>query len=96
MVELFCETGKIGEISNHGIGRVQRVDNEIDYFEDTYCETPVYYRNEEIFDRECKGNQHCLIEFNVFAETDITECYGDLLPELEDKLRGKYALFFEF
>lgn len=49
----------------------QSVNNEIDYFEDTYCETPVYEINENRFEKECKGNQHCLIEFTIFGQLDF-------------------------
>jgi len=35
---MFCETGLIGEIEDHGIALPQDIDNEIDFFVDTYCD----------------------------------------------------------
>ena len=40
-LEMFCETGVIGEVAKHGIAMVERYDKEISYFEDTYCSVDI-------------------------------------------------------
>ena len=51
---MFCETGVIGTVSKHGIALVEEVDdNEISYFEDTYCEVPMLPDNFDKIKRKC-------------------------------------------
>lgn len=42
---MFCQTGLIGRISNHGIAKKIQTSEEIEYFEDTYCEMNVELPN---------------------------------------------------
>ena len=60
---MFCETGTIGEILNHGIALPQEIDNEIDYFKDTYCKIGELDTNKDLYLNECLGNQLCEIKF---------------------------------
>ena len=37
-VELFCETGTIGRVSELGVAKIDANNENQDYFEDTFCE----------------------------------------------------------
>lgn len=52
-IEMYCETGNIGEIVDYGIALPQVIDNEIDYYPDTYCELEIPERNEDVHLNEC-------------------------------------------
>lgn len=45
---MYCETGNIGEIVDYGIALPQVIDNEIDYYPDTYCELEIPHKNEDL------------------------------------------------
>ena len=51
--KMFCLTGKIGRIQDHGIAMKLRTSEEIDYFDDTYCELDVSFDNQERFTANC-------------------------------------------
>ncbi len=40
-VKMFCETGVIGRLKDQGIARKKQTSDEIDYFDDSYCEIEV-------------------------------------------------------
>ena len=68
----------------------------MDYFEDTYCETPVYYQNENAFQSECKGEIHCAIDFYIFGDSDFAACEDQYSGSRDVLDINDFALFFEF
>lgn len=64
-VEMFCETGVIGEISKHGIAMVERFDAETSYYEDTFCEVELSSANKQAIEQNCYGNQFCEFSFLI-------------------------------
>lgn len=65
-VEIFCETGVIGQINKHGIAKIERSsDTDISYLEDTFCSVPISAQNEEVLKAECLQNQFCSVNFPI-------------------------------
>ena len=52
---MFCTTGVIGKITDHGIALPLKESEEAEYFGDTYCEVEVENWNAFRFKRDCKG-----------------------------------------
>ena len=75
-IEMFCDTGVIGEITKHGIAMVERYDNEMDYFEDTFCGTEISEENRQVIEDECYNQQFCHIKFKIDSKPLIEKCRG--------------------
>ena len=73
-MEMFCETGVIGEITKHGIAMVERYDNQMSYFEDTYCNTELSKTNQDNIQQNCFDKQFCSIQFEIDNAPLIKKC----------------------
>ena len=62
---MYCETGNIGEIVDYGIALPQVIDNEIDYYPDTYCELSIPERNENLHLDNCIEQLYCEIAITL-------------------------------
>lgn len=52
-VELFCETGTIGRVSELGVAKIDANNENQDYFEDTFCEIEQLNSNQLNFEDLC-------------------------------------------
>ena len=95
-LEMFCETGVIGEITKHGIALVERFDNEMSYFEDTYCGTEISQSNKDNIKQNCFNNQFCTIRFEIDSEPLKTKCKNDYRGSRKTLDFDQYAFFLEF
>ena len=74
-VEMFCETGKIGQISNFGVGQKNEIDDEIDYVTGSFCPMTLDPVNQQVYEATCVTNQYCMIEkFIVNGKAAIEDC----------------------
>ena len=67
-VEMYCETGAIGAVTEHGVALPFENSEEAEYFGDTYCDIAVENRNALAFQRECAGKGHCEMDWQLPAQ----------------------------
>lgn len=96
VVEMFCETGVIGGINKHGIALVERFDNEVAYFEDTYCGTDLSAYNKQQIEDECFDKQFCSIKFKIDRAPLIQKCREEYKGTRKTLDFNEYAFFLEF
>ena len=77
IIEMYCETGNIGEIVDYGIALPQVIDNEIDYYPDTYCELTIPDRNLNLHLDNCIEETYCEITIALPSTLDLYNCIQD-------------------
>ena len=71
---MYCETGNIGEIVDYGIALPQVIDNEIDYYPDTYCELEIPLKNEDLHIDWCLEKTYCEVPLALPTIEDLDKC----------------------
>ena len=75
---------------------VERFDNEIAYFEDTYCDTEISEWNQSLIENECFNKKFCKIKFEIDSDPPFEKCKGEYKGSRKELDFDKYALFLEF
>ena len=99
-VQLLCETGSIGKVTNYGVAmkdtsKATEKSKEVTFIKETFCPLSMSSMQQEELESTCVGSQFCSFSFTVDSVEVSKQC-STAAATPSTKLQKQYSIYLQY